>query len=168
MKRFSTTLLVWSICTSLLIAPTSIRAESVDDKLTQITPTFTPGAGEFIHGTGYGKILMRVMMFGAVPQQGIHYYPEGTDLLFAILYAGGYAEHTKLDGIKIRRRGQKDIISIDLQELMEDGEKVPKLMDGDVVDIPYNWRRDAATFSSVTGFLTAITTFTLAMVALSK
>jgi protein involved in polysaccharide export with SLBB domain len=121
-----------------------------------------------VHGTGYGKILIRVMMFGAVPQQGVHYYPEGTDLLFAILYAGGYADHTKLNGIKIRRRGQKDRISIDLQSLMEEGEKIPKLSDGDVVDIPYNWRRDAQTFTAVTGCLTAITTFTLAMVALSK
>lgn len=156
------------MCTSLLVSTTPLSAESVDDKLTQITPTFSPGAGEFIHGTGYGKILIRVMMFGAVPQQGVHYYPEGTDLLFAILYAGGYADHTKLNGIKIRRRGQLDRITIDLQDLMEEGGKIPKLADGDVVDIPYNWRRDAATFSAVTGFLTAITTFTLAMVALSK
>jgi hypothetical protein len=158
---------VWTLVFCLLMPATGLT-ESVDDKLTQITPTQSLGAGEFIHGQGYGKILIRVMMFGAIPQQGIHYYPEGTDLLFAILYAGGYSETSKLNGIKIRRRGEKERIDIDLQDLIDDGDKIPKLMDGDVVDIPYNWRRDAATFAAVTGFLTAITGFTLSVIALSK
>lgn len=161
-----------SVCSlvlfSFLLSPAGLFAESVDDKNTQIVPTHSPGSGEFVHGQGYGKILMRVLMFGATPQQGIHYFPEGTDLLFGILYAGGYSDSTHLNGISIRKRGQKDMIKVNLQDLIDEGDKIPKLQDGDIVNIPYNWRRDMATVGLVTGFLTSMTGFTLALIALSK
>ena len=64
--------------------------------------------------------------------------PEGTDLLFAILYAGGYTENSKLNGISIRRRNVKDLIEVDLEDLIEDGKVIPKLLDGDIITIPYN------------------------------
>lgn len=151
------------------VATTSgIRGEAIDDKNTQIVPTHSLGTGEFIHGQGYGKILVRVMFFGSTPQQGVHYVPEGTDLLFGILYAGGYGESTKLNGIQIRRRGQKELIKVNLEDLIEDGDKIPKLMDGDVVTVPYNWRKDVATIGMVTGFLTAMTGFTLSLIAATK
>ncbi|MFM8270644.1 MAG: hypothetical protein ACKN9V_10695, partial [Pseudomonadota bacterium] len=105
----------------LVFTSTHIRAESVEDKFAQISPTHQPGSGEFVHGQGYGKILIRVLMFGAIPQQGVHYVPEGTDLLFSILYAGGYADNTKLNAVTIRRRGQEDLIEVDLQDLMKNG-----------------------------------------------
>lgn len=152
----------------MLFGSIPASAESVDDKFTQISPTHTPGAGEFVHGQGYGKILVRLMMFGAISQQGVHYVPEGTDLLFAILYAGGYSDNTKLDGITIRRRGQEELISVDLEELMQEGAKIPKMMDGDIVTIPYNWRRDISTISIITGFIAAMTGFTISLISLSK
>ncbi len=153
---------------SLTLSIGGVRAESIDDKFTQIPPNHSPGAGEFVHGTGYGKLLMRVMLFGSVSQQGIHYFPEGTDLLFAMLYAGGYTDNTKLNGIQIRRRNVKDLIAVNLEDLIADGEKVPKLFDGDVVSVPYNWRRDMLTITVFTGFITAMTGFALSMIALSK
>ena len=151
----------------LLLSSVGLRGESVDDKFTQIVPTHSPGSGEYVHGQGYGKILIRVMIFGAVPQQGVHYVPEGTDLLFGIVYAGGYGDYTKLNGIQIRRRGRKDLMNVDLQDLIEDGDKIPKLADGDVVTVPYNWMKDFSTFSVVMGFVTSMTGFTLALIALS-
>ena len=153
---------------SFLISTSVIRAESVDDKYTQIVPSHTPGAGEYTHGQGYGKILVRVLMFGAVPTQGVHYVPEGTDLLFGILYCGGYADATKLNGIQIRRRAQKDLIMVNLEALIADGDKIPKLMDGDIVTVPFNWRKDITTIGLVTGFIAAMTGFTLSLIALSK
>ena len=153
---------------SLVFSSVGLRAESLDDKFTQITPTHSPGSGEFVHGTGYGKLLMRVNMYGAIPQQGVHYFPEGTDLMFAISYAGGYTDMTKRNGIKIRRRNVKEIISVNLEDLIEDGEKIPKLLDGDVISVPYNWRRDMQTFFTITGFISGITGFALAMIALTK
>ena len=152
----------------MLFTNTVSFAESVEDKFTQIAPSHSPGSGEFVHGQGYGKILIRVLLFGAVPQQGAHYFPEGTDLLFGILYAGGYTDDTKLDEITIRRRGVKDLVEVDLESVIDDGEKVPKLQDGDVVTVPFNWRKDVTTITTITGFITAMTGFTLSLIALSK
>ncbi len=145
-----------------------LMAEAVDDKYTHISPSQQLGAGEFVHGQSHGKILMRVLMFGAISTQGVHYVPEGTDLLFAMVYAGGYTENTKLNGITIRRRGVKDPIEVDLQSIMEDGDTVPKLADGDVITIPYNWRRDIATVTLVTGFITSMTGFALSLISLTR
>lgn len=163
-KKLTTLCLVLS----LTLSSVGIRAESMDDKFTQIPPNHTPGAGEFVHGTGYGKLLMRVMLMGAVGSQGVHYFPEGTDLMFAMVYAGGLTDNTKMNGIKIRRRNQQDLINVDLEDLIHDGEKVPKLMDGDVVTVPYNWRRDMQTLTTFTGFIAGMTGFALAMIALTK
>lgn len=163
-KRAISSLVV--IC-FILGAPSSY-SESIDDRFAQISPTHKPGTGEYVHGQGYGKILIRVLLFGSIPQQGVHYVPEGTDLLFAILYAGGYTEISKLNGITIRRRGQADLIDVDLQDAIQDGDKIPKLQDGDVVTVPYNWRRDMQTITLVTGFIAAMTGFTLSLIALSK
>lgn len=156
-------IVVFMVCESL-----TVKAESIEDKFAQISPTHQPGAGEFVHGQGYGKILIRVLMFGSIPQQGVHYVPEGTDLLFAILYAGGYNDTSKLNGVTIRRRGQADLIEVDLQDSVKDGEKIPRLQDGDVVTVPFNWRRDIQTISLITGFMAAMTGFTLSLIALSK
>lgn len=147
---------------------TVVFAESVEDKYTQISPTHAPGSGEYVHGQGYGKLLIRVLLFGSVGQQGVHYVPEGTDLLFAMLYAGGYSETTKLNDITIRRKGVQDLIEVDLEDLMEAGEKVPRLQDGDIVNVPYNWRKDITTIGIITGFVSAMTGFTLSLIAISK
>ena len=153
---------------SLVFSTGIIRAESVEDKFTQIAPNHAPGGGEFVHGSGYGKLLMRIMIFGSVPTQGIHYMPEGTDILFAMLYAGGYNETTKMNGIKIRRKGTRELVTVDLENIIEEGDKVPKVMDGDVITVPYNWRKDIGTIGIFTGFIGAMTGFTLSIIALSK
>src|SRR4051794_9266079 len=113
MKPFNR-LLTYLVIGSFCLCQPGLRAESVDDRFTQISPKHAPGAGEYVHGQGYGKILIRVMMFGAVPQQGVHYVPEGTDLLFGLIYAGGSADNAKLNGVTIRRRGIQELLEVDL------------------------------------------------------
>lgn len=142
------------------------HAEAVDDKFTQISPQSTRGADEFIHGAGYGKILMRVMVFGAVPRQGIHYFPEGTDLLFALLYAGGYQETTKLNGITIRRRNSRELLTVNLEDLIEDGLPIPKLVDGDVVNVPFNWRKSYQEVLFYTSVITTLGTLLIGVAAI--
>lgn len=140
-----------------LFCSLTLRAESVDDQFTEISPSFRVGTGEFVHGQSYGKLLMRILILGAVPAQGIHYMPEGTDLMFGIIYAGGKADYTKMSGITIRRRGQKELIDIDLDNLIADGKAIPKLADGDIIDVPYNWRKGTQDILFWTGVFTALT-----------
>lgn len=154
------------IC-AFLSASLPLHAESVDDKFTQISPQFSPGNGEYMHGQGYGKLLMRIIVLGAVPQQGVHYMPEGTDLMFAIIYCGGKGDQTKLNGIAIRRRNVPDVIKVNLEDLLEEGVPIPKLVDGDVVDVPYNWKKDYSEFMFISGVFTSVTALILAIIALS-
>ncbi len=158
--------LVCTIIVCQILAPIAAHAEAVDDKFTQISPQSRAGGDEHIHGAGYGKILMRVMMFGAVPMQGIHYVPEGTDMLFALLYAGGYGETTKLNGITIRRRTSRELIKVDLEDLMEDGLPIPKLLDGDVVTVPFNWRKSYQEILFYTSVITTMGTLLIGIAAL--
>lgn len=164
LKKAISLCLIYSTLLSSLIA----RAESVDDKFTQISPQFSPGSGEFVHGQGYGKLLMRIIVFGAVPTQGVHYMPEGTDLLFAIIYCGGKSDLTKMNGITIRRRNAKELIRVNLEDLINDAKPIPKLADGDVVDVPYNWKKDYSDFMFIAGIFTSITALILSIVALSR
>lgn len=143
-------------------------AEALGEQFSSVTPNRTGGGGEFMHGQNQGKLLMRTLILGAVPQQGIHYVPEGTDVLFAVLYAGGYTDASRLNGISVRRRNVRDLIDVPLEDLIADGSEIPRLMDGDIVTVPYNWRRDIATISMITGFLSSMTAFTLSIVALAK
>jgi hypothetical protein len=153
---------------SFVLGPRVARAEAVDETYSRISPERGGSGGEYIHGQKSGKLLVRTLLIGAIPQQGIHYMPEGTDLLFAILYAGGYAENSKLNGISIRRRTVKDLIEVDLEDLIEEGKDIPKLLDGDIVTIPYNWRRDIGTITLITGFISSMTAFTLSIIALTR
>lgn len=142
-------------------------APSVRD--TRITPTQGVISGEFYHGSILtGKLLIKVLMFGAVPQQGIHYVHEGTDIMSALLYAGGYSEQSKINAITIRRKHSKKLIKIDLEEILEDGLESIKLQDDDIITVPYNWRKDIATISLITGFISSMTGFTLAILAITK
>jgi hypothetical protein len=152
----------------LILQPGLVMGEAVDDKFTQISPKHVPGNGEYVHGQGYGKLLIRVMVFGAVPQQGVHYVPEGTDLVFGLIYSGGYGENTKLSDITIRRKGVAELIQIDLEDLLEEGKPIPKLQDGDIVNVPFNWRKDFQDFLMLTQMLTSVTGFVLSIVALSQ
>lgn len=136
---------------------------------THISPSrASGGTGEYVHGTNQGKLLIRVLMLGAVANQGIHYYPEQTNLLDAILYTGGMGETSKLNDINIRRKNVADLIEVDLEDIIEDGDAVPTLEDGDVVTVPWNWRRDISTITLITGFVSSITAFTLSMIAIAS
>ncbi|MBY0370173.1 hypothetical protein K2X33_05765 [bacterium] len=152
-----------------LIFPAGLlHAESVDEEFTHISPRHSPGTGEYVHGQGYGKILIRLLMFGAIPQQGIHYVPEGTDLLFALLYAGGYGDSTKLNGITIRRRNVPELIEVNLEGLIEEGGAIPKLTDGDIINVPHNWRRDYQEFIFFTSIFTSLTSLVLSITLLAR
>lgn len=147
----------------LSVQSTVVRAEAVDDKISSAANN----DGAFIHGKG-GKVLMRILIFGAIPKQGVHYMPEGTDLLFGILYAGGYGEESKLNGISIRRRRVAELIQVDLEDVIADGNEIPRLQDGDIVNVPFNWRKTYQDFTFFTGLITAVSSLIISIVALRR
>ena len=160
-------MIVLLACPPTVLTPSSF-AESLDDEFAQISPQHAPGSGEFVHGQGYGKILIRTMIFGAVPQQGVHYIPEGTDLMFALIYAGGHSDQTDLSRITIRRKGIAKTIDVDLEGLIEDGQPIPKLRDGDLIKVSYNWRRDYQEFTFFASMFSSLSSLVLSIALLTR
>lgn len=158
-KRFVLSLLIAVFTFQSVV----VRAEAIDDKFSQ-----TNSEMGMVHGKGYGKVLMRILLFGSIPKQGVHYMPEGTDLLFGILYAGGYGDQSKLNGITIRRRKVADLITVDLEDVIADGRDIPKLQDGDIVNVPFNWRKGYQEFQFFTGLITAVSSLIISIVALTS
>ena len=78
--------------------------------------------------------------------------PEGTDLMFGIIYAGGKADYTKMSSITIRRRGRKELLDIDLEDLIADRRSIPKLVDGDIVMLHITGERELRIFFFGPGF----------------
>jgi len=155
------------ISLALLFAPlTAHSAKKPKTKYGYVTPSDAK-ASAIADATRSGKLMMRVTLMGAV-SQGIHYFPEDSDLLAALMYVGGYTEEADLDDIAIRRKGQKELIYVDLEALVEDGDPIPKLKDGDIVTVDWNWKKDLELYYTVTSFVTSITAFTLALVAVSR
>ncbi len=79
---------------------------------------------------------------------------------------GGYGEMTKLNGITIRRRNSKELLTVDLEDLMEDGLPIPKLVDGDVITVPFNWRQSYQEILFYTGVITTLGTLLIGVAAL--
>ncbi len=111
---------------------------------------------------------MRILLFGSIPTQGVHYMPEGTDLLFGILYAGGYGQESKLNGITIRRRKVSNLMEVDLEDVIAEGKEIPKLQDGDIINVPFNWRRTYQEIAFFSGIITAVSTLIISIVALRR
>jgi hypothetical protein len=162
MLRLSKQLLIGTMVILMAYQPAAARAEAIDDKYSS-----TKDDTGFVHGKGYGKVLMRILIFGSIPKQGVHYMPEGTDLLFGILYAGGYGEESKLNGITIRRRKVGKLMEIDLEDVIAAGDEIPKLQDGDIVNVPFNWRKTYQDVTFITTVLTAVSSLILSVVALT-
>ena len=72
------------------------------------------------------------------------------------------------NGITIRRKGVKEMLEVNLEDLIEDGKKIPRLQDVDIINVPFNWRRDVSTIKLITTFVSAMTGFTLSLIALTR
>ncbi len=161
---FQTTAITWII--SVLLWPHTVAyGESVSQRYSALNPTSLMGQGEFVHGQEYGKLLIQVTIVGAIGQQGIHHVPEGTDLLFALLYAGGATPTTDLTNIVIRRRHQSNLLKVNLDESINEGNVIPVLRDGDIVKVSYSWKQDISTVMMVTSLLSVLSALTFASAA---
>lgn len=164
---------VGALCYSLVFAPLTGWAQKAGPPVSApaknygyVTPSDSARTAE-ADALREGKLLMRVLFLGAL-SQGIHYFPEETDLLTCIMYTSGYDENADLNGITIRRKGVKDLIFVDLEDLIADGAEIPTLKDGDIVTVNWSWRRDLQMYYTLTGFITSVTGLVISIVALTK
>jgi hypothetical protein len=84
------------------------------------------------------RSLIRVQMDGAVAQPGFFTMPAETPLPDAIMVAGGLTGQSKLNGIRIQRRGQNIMGGEMIQEALAQGRTLDQLsmQNGDRIFVP--------------------------------
>jgi hypothetical protein len=76
---------------------------------------------DYISGAQAGDVLIKVNLWGAVHQPGIHSIPAKTDLLTLLSYAGGPTDKAILDEVTIKRDlgSSRKLIRVDMEALVK-------------------------------------------------
>lgn len=91
----------------------------------------------FVYGDPAMDNLIPVRVVGAVAKAGIHYIPKDTDLLTLITLAGGTTKEAKLNGIRIKREKTNQVLDVDLEQFVKQGDlRTPLLQMDDIVFVP--------------------------------
>jgi len=84
-----------------------------------------------------GELLIKVNVWGRVRQPGQYFVPSNTDLITLISVAGGPAEKSRLDNVRIVRNTQagSEIIVVDIKKFIKTGDPriIPVLQPEDTV-----------------------------------
>lgn len=89
-----------------------------------------------------GEVLIKTNFWGAVTTPGIHYLPDGTDIVTGLSMAGGPIPDAIMDDVKIIRASGK-MIKLNLDEAQNLRRKKFKLRPGDVIHLKKShfWER---------------------------
>jgi hypothetical protein len=84
-----------------------------------------------------GELLIKVNVWGRVRQPGQYFVPSSTDLITLISVAGGPAEKSRLDNVRIVRNTQSgsEIILVNIKKYLKTGDQrlIPQLQPEDTV-----------------------------------
>ena len=130
-QRWICSLVSISILSSTYSAAAQIAANGV---------TSVGLANEFFVGKDFGRPLISVNLISGVSKPGVYHVPVDTDMVELIAYAGGTVERAAVDEISIRRQiGRKVTVEkVNLQRSFRLGEELPRMLDGDSVQVPVN------------------------------
>ena len=121
----------------LLILFAATTAVSAQPQTAVISPnTNMSRAAQYYIGDS-SELLMRVNIWGRVQKPGQYFVPSTTDLITLISAAGGPADKSRLDNIKIVRssEGGSQIIEVDVKQYLKTGDlrEIPTLKPEDTV-----------------------------------
>lgn len=84
-----------------------------------------------------GELLIKVNIWGRVRQPGQYFVPSNTDLITLISVAGGPAEKSRLDNVRVVRNTESgsEIIIVDIKKFLKTGDQrlIPLLEPEDTV-----------------------------------
>ena len=89
-----------------------------------------------------GEVLIKTNFWGAVAAPGIHYLPDGTDIVTGLSIAGGPGPHAVLDDVRIIRASGK-MLKMNLESPSDLRKRKFKLKPGDIVHVEKShfWER---------------------------
>lgn len=84
-----------------------------------------------------GELLIKVNVWGRVQKPGQYFVPSNTDLITLISVAGGPAEKSRLDNVRIVRNTQSgsEIIIVNIKKFLKTGDQrlIPQLQPEDTI-----------------------------------
>jgi hypothetical protein len=93
-------------------------------------------AAQYYIGTE-GELLIKVNVWGRVQKPGQYFVPSNTDLITLISVAGGPAEKSRLDNVRIVRNTQSgsEIIIVNIKKFLKTGDQrlIPQLQPEDTI-----------------------------------
>lgn len=101
----------------------------------KIPKNIASGAQYFIGDEN--QLLMQVNVWGRVEKPGQYYVPSDTDLITLISVAGGPADKSRLDNVRVVRAAASgsEVIQVNIKKFLKtgDNELIPKLMPQDTI-----------------------------------
>ena len=83
------------------------------------------------------ELMMKVNIWGRVQKPGQYFVPSTTDLITLISVAGGPAEKSRLDNVKVVRSGAggSEVIVVNIKKYLETGDQrlIPQLQPDDTI-----------------------------------
>ena len=118
-----------------LFALTASVVKSSDDGSLTIPKHIESGAQYFIGDEN--QLLMKINVWGRVEKPGQYYVPSDTDLITLISVAGGPADKSRLDNVRVVRAvsSGSEVIHVDIKKYLKTGDRnlIPDLMPEDTV-----------------------------------
>ena len=121
----------------LLILFAAIISVSAQPQTAAISPSPNMSRAAQYYIGDSNELLMRVNIWGRVQKPGQYFVPSTTDLITLISAAGGPADKSRLDNIKIVRSGEggSQVIEVDVKKYLKTGDlrEIPTLKPEDTV-----------------------------------
>ena len=122
----------WLLPLILIFACT---AHAGDDNPITIPKYIEPGAQYFIGDEN--QLMMMVNVWGRVEKPGQYFVPSDTDLITLISVAGGPADKSRLDNVRLVRAGTQgsEVIEVNIKKFLKTGDRslIPELKPEDTI-----------------------------------
>jgi hypothetical protein len=119
---------------AVLLAITGI-GRSADDRPLTVPSHVETGAQYFIGDEN--QLLMQVNVWGRVEKPGQYFVPSDTDLITLISVAGGPADKSRLDNVRVVRGVSEgsDVIQVNIKKYLKTGDRdlIPDLKPDDTI-----------------------------------
>lgn len=113
----------------------TISARAAEDEPVTVPKYVAPGAQYYIGDEN--QLMMMVNVWGRVEKPGQYFVPSDTDLITLISVAGGPADKSRLDNVRLVRAGDSasEVVEVNIKKFLKTGDRslIPELKPEDTI-----------------------------------